>query len=180
MPSGYYNLTGLPYKHTEEYKNRVREWCIKNHIAPPEETRHHFEKGYIPYNKGKKLPPEVGIKMGLSRTGEKHWNWKNGGTQPLMLQIRHCNKYKKWNREVMEIQDFTCQLCGVRGGRLNVHHMKPFAKIIKDNKINSLLEALVCEELWDINNGLTVCNYCHLVKIHKFNYENKFYQPRLP
>ena len=55
----------------------------------------------------------------------------------------------------------TCQECGERGGNLNVDHIVPFSVIFHKNIISSLEEALSCEELWNINNGRTLCVPCN-------------------
>lgn len=53
-----------------------------------------------------------------------------------------------------------------KGGNLNAHHWKEFAKIIEENNITTLEEAIDCEELWNINNGITLCKECHK-ELHK-------------
>ena len=110
--------------------------------------------------------------------------WKGGKTK-LGLSIRELPEYKFWRNNVFQRDNFTCQLCNRKrkpGDRviIQVDHIIRLCDLIDKNKITIIDDAIKCQELWDINNGLTVCNYCHLVKIHKFNYENKFYQPRLP
>ena len=35
------------------------------------------------------------------------------------------------------------------------------ALIIRENNINTAEGALACKELWDINNGITLCLECH-------------------
>jgi hypothetical protein len=48
---------------------------------------------------------------------------------------------------------------------LNAHHKdKSFSKIMEDNNIKTLEEALICGELWNINNGITYCKKCHKQK----------------
>jgi len=43
-----------------------------------------------------------------------------------------------------------------------VHHCnKRFIDIIRDNNIKSLDQALLCSELWDLSNGITLCTKCH-------------------
>lgn len=44
---------------------------------------------------------------------------------------------------------------------LTVHHVKELSKIIVDNKIKNLEQALKCEEIWNINNGKVLCRFCH-------------------
>jgi hypothetical protein len=92
--------------------------------------------------------------------GEHCWNWK-GGITPLQFKIRNSHKYRLWRSDVFTRDNFTCVICNTRGGSLEAHHIKFFSIIIKENNINSLEEALNCEELWNINNGITLCLCCH-------------------
>ena len=48
------------------------------------------------------------------------------------------------------------------GGNLVAHHKTPFAYILGFYKTDSLEKALVCQELWGINNGITLCETCHI------------------
>ena len=93
-------------------------------------------------------------------SGEKNGNWK-GGITPLMFQIRHSFKYCQWRSDVFTRDDFICQECGKRNCYLEAHHIKKFSEIIKEYSIKTLEEALNCEELWNINNGQTLCKKCH-------------------
>ena len=109
-------------------------------------------KGQIPWNKNKKSP---------QTSGKNNGNYK-GGISPLNQRIRHCLKYKKWIEDIFIIDNWTCQKCGQRGGNLEAdHYPKKFCDILKDNNIKSLEEAENCEELWNLNNGRTVCLKCH-------------------
>ena len=69
-------------------------------------------------------------------------------------------------KERVRVRDnFICQECGYNKGRiLQAHHIKPFTEILVKYNIKTLEEALDCEELWDINNGITLCEYCHKKK----------------
>ena len=51
--------------------------------------------------------------------------------------------------------------CNVRGGKLEAHHIKALSELINENNIKTLEEALDCQELWNINNGQTLCKECH-------------------
>jgi hypothetical protein len=107
--------------------------------------------GKTPWNKGLK---------GFS-SGNKHWNWK-GGITGIVFQIRHCFEYRQWRSDIFTRDNFTCVLCLKRGGELNAdHYPKTFSSIIHEYKITSLSEAVGCDELWNINNGRTLCVECH-------------------
>lgn len=91
---------------------------------------------------------------------ENHPNWK-GGITPVVMQIRNSLRMRQWISDVFRLDDFTCQDCFARGGKLNAHHLKSFSLIYKENNIKTLQDALDCEELWDLNNGQTLCVDCH-------------------
>ena len=148
---------------------------------------HGFKKGYTPWNKGgtswnkgvsqgesskeknrlshlgKKRKPrsnEWKKNISLSKLGKKCYNWK-GGITKLSIKIRKCFEYKLWRSDVFERDKFTCQECKISGVYLNADHIKPFSVIMFENKIKNFEQALKCEELWDINNGRTLCVDCH-------------------
>lgn len=145
-----------------------------------EETKHKMSVSQT----GRKHSEETKKKIGLAHVGKKvifsrEWKkkqsermkgngnikWK-GGITPLVAQIRHCFKNRQWISDIFTRDDFTCQECNKRGGWLVAHHIKFFAIILNENKIKTLEQALKCEELWNINNGKTLCEKCHKI-IHK-------------
>lgn len=91
---------------------------------------------------------------------EQNPNWK-GGITPLAELIRKSFKYRQWRSDVFTRDDFTCQECGRRGVLLNSHHLESFAFIMEINDIQTYEQAMDCEELWNINNGITLCKMCH-------------------
>ena len=104
-------------------------------------------------------------KRNIKSQRENHWNWK-GGLTPLHKTIRYSLKYIEWRKSVFEKDNFMCVFCFIRSKKehrvnLNADHIKPFALILKENNIKNIVEAVMCTELWDINNGRTLCVNCH-------------------
>lgn len=92
--------------------------------------------------------------------------WRGGVdkiNKPLSRLIRDSHKYKIWRKEIMERDDYTCQFCNQRGGRLNVdHYPYSFISILKMFLgINTVEDAYGIEFLWDTDNGRTLCERCH-------------------
>lgn len=65
---------------------------------------------------------------------------------------RSSNDYKLWRLAVYERDNYTCQECGERGGKLNAHHIKSWRKH--------------ADLRFTISNGITLCEKCHKKK-HK-------------
>lgn len=163
-------LTG---KHkSEEFKKRFRE---NNHLLKKEtiEKRRHKQIGKkLPElvrlkislaNKGKKKSLEWRKKIGDSQRGNKSKNW-NGGITSIKEQIRDMPKYKEWRTLVFQRDNYLCKDCYGKNRPcvyLEAHHIKPFSVIINMYNIKSIIEAENCKELWDVNNGLTLCRICH-------------------
>lgn len=94
-------------------------------------------------------------------------NWQ-GGLTPKMQSIRNTDAYRNWREAVYLRDNWTCMECGARSAAsnavyLNAHHIHP----IKDNK-NTLL-------IFDINNGITLCEGCHnLTKGHEEDFVERY------
>lgn len=121
-----------------------------------EETRRKMSE----IRKGKKHSEEWRKKIGISLQGEKHPKWK-GGVVPMYEKIRKSFEYRQWRSDVFTRDNFICVLCGVRGGKLQADHIKRFVDVLVENGIKTFEEAVGCEELWNINNGRTLCIECH-------------------
>lgn len=105
------------------------------------------------------LNNDIKKKISDSLKGEKHPNWK-GGITPLNKKLRNEEKYKQWRSQVFERDNWTCVWCGKKGN-LEADHIKPLSLLLKQNNIKIIEEAIQCKELWDINNGRTLCKDCH-------------------
>ena len=79
--------------------------------------------------------------------GEKNPNWSGGtyGTERHRLMGRI--EYIEWRRKVFERDDYTCQICGKRGVRLNADHVEPYF--------------LRPDLALAVSNGRTLCEGCH-------------------
>lgn len=105
--------------------------------------------------------------------GKNNNNWK-GGITKLNEKIRKSYYYKEWRESVFKRDDWTCQECKKKGVFINAHHKEEYEFIIKKNKITTFKQAIVCGELWNIRNGITLCKECHKLKHLNINlFKNK-------
>lgn len=125
-----------------------------------------FELCPAAINKGQgKYCSKKCLYQGRDFIGKNNPNWK--GINNITNNIRTSNEYYEWRNSIYKRDYFTCQLCGDNTGHnLNVHHIIELNKIIKNNNIKFIGEALKCNILWNINNGITLCKKCHQ-KQHK-------------
>jgi hypothetical protein len=78
--------------------------------------------------------------------GEKGPRWAGGRTAATVL-ARNRIDYKTWRATVFARDDFTCADCGMRGGKLTAHHIRPFSTHP--------------EFRLDVRNGISLCWPCH-------------------
>jgi hypothetical protein len=147
-------------KLSEETKRKIGEKSKlrKNNLGKvlSKEWKENISKG----GKGKKRSISARLNMSICRRGNKNHSWK-GGIELLRDQIRDLFEYRLWRSDVFTRDDFTCQKCFVRGGQLHAHHIKHFSEIIEKYNITTSDDARLCQELWNINNGITLCETCH-------------------
>lgn len=102
-------------------------------------------KGKTPWNKN--IPNSVITRQKISATkqGIDVKNWK-GNITPINLaeRIRFRDTFQKF---IFERDNYTCQLCGARGGVLQVDHIQSWADYV--------------ELRFDPNNCRTLCMDCH-------------------
>jgi len=87
--------------------------------------------------------------------------WK-GGVHSLQGLIRNSEEYRDWRFAVYARDDFKCTECG-ETDNLNAHHIKRLATIIEENNITTIEEAMECAEIWDIDNGTSLCLKHHAI-----------------
>ena len=132
-------------------------WCKGKRLGPT--SRKGVPTGRIPSNaircgerrgiatefqSGFRTSPATEFKKGIVP-----WN-KNTDDQTQarsLLRARGSTQAAEWAKKVKERDDYTCQICGDRGGRLHSDHILPF---------------IYFEEFrYDLFNGRTLCVECH-------------------
>lgn len=109
---------------------------------------------------GKKFTPEQIEKLrqshmgkisplrGISRpdvAGENNHNWKGGISSPDRLE--RIKFHSTMQKSIFERDNYTCQLCNVKGGSLQVDHIQSWAEYV--------------ELRFSMDNCRTVCMSCH-------------------
>jgi len=89
---------------------------------------------------------ETKRKIALKHIGLIPWN-KGMKTSYSDTALRSCEEYKEWRLRIQKRDDYVCQICFVRGGVLQVDHIKPWAKFP--------------ELRLELTNGRTLCVSCH-------------------
>lgn len=137
-----------------------------------------FKKGHIPWDKGVKRPDIAGLnrsrkgipinlvhteefkkRLSESKKGDKNYNWK-GGVVSLKDIIFHSKKYSEWRIKVFQRDNFSCTNCEGQGP-IQAHHIIPKSVIFFEENIQTQEQAMECERLWDLDNGITLCESCH-------------------
>ena len=85
-----------------------------------------------------------------SKVGNKNPNYNPNLTDEERLSYRYQlggNNFRKWSKQIMERDNYTCQICNQHSGKLNAHHL---------NGWNAFPE-----QRFDLDNGVTLCTDCH-------------------
>lgn len=144
------------------YPEVIDRWSDKNEKSPFEYSPHSDNKVWLKCPFGKhddylqKVANAVNYEFrckdcSVDKTSERMSGsgspfWK-GGINGENDTLRHRREYKIWRAAVYERDNYTCQCCGSRGGKLNAHHINQFADYP--------------ELRYDIDNGITLCTKCH-------------------
>jgi hypothetical protein len=107
-------------------------------------------------------------KMSLARIGD-------GEPGSFSRQIRQLGVYRFWSKSVRERDNYTCQDpdCNHTCMIMDAHHMKPMRVILREFAIRTIEAAKGCMALWDVNNGKTLCDECHLKYESLYGYRTR-------
>lgn len=106
------------------------------------------------------LTTSCGCYLIETHSGANNAAWKGGVTR-IQDSIRTCVKYKLWRDTIYERDNYKCQVTDLNTQDLQAHHIKPFHVILEENNITTIEEACSCEELWNVNNGITISENWH-------------------
>jgi hypothetical protein len=80
-------------------------------------------------------------------TGANSCNWIVDKSEEARIKERSYVEYRHWRSDIFKKDNYICQCCGERGGKLNAHHLYNYAR-------NPELRL-------NIDNGTTLCSSCH-------------------
>lgn len=80
-------------------------------------------------------------------SGKNNWNFNHTLTDADRSASRASPEYAQWVKGVFSRDDYTCQVCGQRGGQLEAHHLYSYTAYP--------------EHKHDIDNGITLCQEHH-------------------
>jgi 5-methylcytosine-specific restriction protein A len=142
------------------------------HTCKPMNDSNHFKSGQSPWNKGINYNPERSYEKNkkqmeivntfgqifsdecknkqriakLGIFGEKTNGWK-GGKTPERITLMARDDYKQLRKDCFFRDNYTCQTCLVRGGKLEMDHIKEWCNYP--------------ELRYEISNVRTLCKDCH-------------------
>lgn len=168
--------------HSEETKRKIsqslmghklsehtKQQLLKANLGIPrsEETKKKISrsmKGVNTWMKGKKHSKATRLKLSYMNKGDKTNFWRGGVAEKnrsLRSNIAGTTEYTLWREAVYKRDDFTCQICGARGVKIHADHIEAFTVLMRKHGVDSVKRALICTELWNVENGRTLCVPCH-------------------
>ena len=134
-------VCGKKYK-VQRWEDKIRKHCSRKCYAKAQKKRPGYWLGKK--RPGLKLPHFY--KVG-EHCGADHPLWK-GGITDQRNRDRNLLEIRRWKKKIFERDDYTCKICGKRGGRLVAdHYPYPFYKYP--------------EKRTKLSNGRTLCRECN-------------------
>lgn len=142
--NGCYGKSRVGMKLSEKSKEKVRQARFKNNPVWRKEVRD-------------KIANTLRGKPQIWHRGENCNFWK-GGISTENQKIKHSLEFSIFRSDVLKRDDYTCQKCKQKGGKINVHHLKNFSQF---PNLRILQE-----------NGITFCLHCHRKFHHLYGVKN--------
>jgi len=120
------------------------------------------------WKSGRRCPSCKADSLSKIMSGKGHPNWK-GGITLFNKELRNFIRGIGWVNKVFKRDDYVCQRCRKRGGKLIAHHIIQLSYIREYFNITNLYEASKCDILFDVMNGETMCEGCHKIYHKKLN-----------
>jgi len=142
-------------KFSKETKEKIRQKAIGRKVSSETRKKMSASKmGEKNHFYGKTHTEETKLRVGKSsrgrNVGEKGHNWQ-GGVSKINKSERefawHTWEYQNWRRLVFKRDNFTCQICKTRGGKLHIDHIKSWRNYPKLR--------------YTLSNGRVLCVPCH-------------------
>lgn len=95
--------------------------------------------------RGRKQSEAHKLAISMSHRGDKAYQWAGGSKRGKHSLTGH--EYRFWRKSVFVRDNFTCQICEAKSGKLNAHHIKPWSSFP--------------DVRYSVENGMTLCNECH-------------------
>ena len=131
-----------------------KKFCSKTCFFAGRQLKGLFQKGHPDLVPSSKRKHSEKTKLKISeyqrknlRIGPESPNWR-GGLRSERKKAMGKYEYRDWRKLVFTRDNWTCQICKVRGGKLEADHIKPWCAFP--------------DLRYDVNNGRTVCKSCHL------------------
>ena len=143
----------------ESIKQKISRTHKKLGTKPPsnlgkkfsEEHKRRLSKSHKNIKHSKETKEKISKTLARKNRGENNPRWK-GGITPENKRIWHSVEMRLWREAVFARDNWTCQKCQIKGGKLHPHHVRNFSEII--------------ELRTSIENGITFCEKCHKI-FHK-------------
>lgn len=147
-----FNIFGNEYIVLGEYKNNKTPILMKHNVG---KCNHEFMVSPDAFLRGSHCN-----KCGTEkRSGKNHYKYNFSLTdEDRKARDIQNGEIRKWRDKIYLRDDYTCQVCNIKGRKLNAHHLNSWNYYEK--------------ERFNINNGITLCENCHREFHKKYGYGN--------